>query len=166
MKYLTIIRHAKSSWSTPDLDDILRPLNERGLKSIKIIGNYLKKKNIQPDLIITSPATRAVQTAVGIGDLVNYKIDSLKINQEIYFGNTTDILAIIKNIDATVNDIFLFGHEPILSLLIYHFTKTSLEKFPTCAVYRIAFDIKSWKETDLKIGKCEFYVNPKLLIEK
>lgn len=166
MKYLTIIRHAKSSWSTPDLDDILRPLNERGLKSIKIIGNYLKEKNIQPDLIITSPATRAVQTAVGIGDLVNYKIDSLKINQEIYFGNTTDILAIIKNIDATVNDIFLFGHEPILSSLIYHFTKTSLEKFPTCAVYRIAFDIKSWKETDLKIGKCEFYVNPKLLIEK
>lgn len=166
MKYLTIIRHAKSSWSTPYLDDILRPLNERGLKSIKIIGNYLREKNIQPDLIITSPATRAVQTAVGIGDLVNYKIDSLKINQEIYFGNTTDILAIIKNIDDTVNDIFLFGHEPILSSLIYHFTKTSLEKFPTCAVYRIAFDIKSWKETDLKIGKCEFYVNPKLLIEK
>jgi phosphohistidine phosphatase len=166
MKYLTIIRHAKSSWSTQDLDDILRPLNERGLKSIKIIGNYLKEKKIQPDLMITSPATRAVQTAVGIGDLLNYKIDKLKINQEIYFGSTTDILAGLKNTENTFNDIILFGHEPILSSLIFHFTQTSLEKFPTCAVYRIAFDIKSWKETDLIIGKCEFYVNPKILIEK
>lgn len=161
MKYLTIIRHAKSSWTTPDLDDILRPLNERGLKSIKIIGNYLKEKNIQPDLMISSPATRAVQTAFGIGDLVNYKIDTLKINQEIYFGNQTDIFSILKKIDTPVNDVFLFGHEPILSSLIFHLTKISLEKFPTCAVFRISFKIDNWSA--IKTGSTVFFITPKQL---
>ena len=160
MKHLTIIRHAKSSWSTPDLDDIVRPLNERGLKSIKIIGNYLNEESIQPDLIITSPATRAVQTAVGIGDLLNYNKDELQIKQEIYFGNTNDILTFLKNIDNHFWDVFLFGHEPVLSALIELLTKNNIEKFPTCAAYRITFDIKKWKE--ISIGKKTFFIYPKL----
>nr|MBP6155012.1 histidine phosphatase family protein [Chitinophagales bacterium] len=66
MKYLTIIRHAKSSWEHPDLDDFVRPLNDRGQTAIPLIGNYLQQQQIYPDLIISSPATRAIETAKGI----------------------------------------------------------------------------------------------------
>lgn len=161
MKYLTIIRHAKSSWENPDLDDLVRPLNERGLQSIKIIGNYLKGKQIQPDLVIASPATRALQTAIGIGTYLNYTPDDLLIKQEIYFGNPTSIFSILKNLNDVLNDVFLFGHEPILSSLIEMLTKNQLDKFPTCAVYRIAFDINHWNA--IKKGKMAFFVTPKQL---
>lgn len=154
-KYLTIIRHAKSSWENPELDDLVRPLNERGVQSIKIIGNYLKEQQIQPDLVITSPATRALQTAIGIGSYLNYTAGDLFIKQEIYFGNPTTIFSILKNLDNDFNDVFLFGHEPILSSLIELLTKNRLEKFPTCGVYRIVFDISYWKE--IKKGKPIFF---------
>lgn len=165
MKYLTLIRHAKSSWSTPELDDIIRPLNNRGLESIHLIGNYLKLNKIKPDLILTSPATRALQTAIGICNSVNYKPENLQIEQEIYFGNSASIFKLIQKIDNRYNDIFLFGHEPILSKLIEYLTTNKLEKFPTCAVYRIAFDTKKWTAISAKISNCEFFVKPKDLLE-
>lgn len=164
MKYLTIIRHAKSSWENPDLDDLVRPLNERGLQSIKTIGNYLKEKQIQPDLVITSPATRALQTAIGIGTYLNYTADDLLIKQDIYSGFEKQILQVISAVDEYYSNVFLFGHEPILSSLIELLTKNRLEKFPTCAVYRIAFDINHWKE--IKKGKTLFFVTPKQLSSK
>ncbi|HNA40311.1 MAG TPA: histidine phosphatase family protein, partial [Chitinophagales bacterium] len=62
MKSLSIIRHAKSDWST-GVDDIARPLNERGKNAVVLIGNYLQQQKIKPDLIISSPAKRAQDTA-------------------------------------------------------------------------------------------------------
>lgn len=164
MKYLTIIRHAKSSWENPDIDDIARPLNERGLQSIKIIGKYLEAKDIRPDLILISPATRAMQTAVGIGELVNCPAEISQIKQEIYFGNPTSVLSLIKKTDNKFNDVFLFGHEPTLSSLIELLTKKRIDKFPTCAVYRIAIDIINWNS--ISSGKEVFFVYPKLFTEE
>jgi len=166
MKFLTIIRHAKSSWENPDLDDIVRPLNERGKKSILVIGDYLKTRKIKPDLMIASPSTRTMQTAIGIAKILDYDDENIKINQDIYFGEQDDVVSIVKNIKDKYKDVFLFGHEPLLSSLIYHFTNEALDKFPTCAVYRIAFNTNDWKEVVHQKGDCEFYVNAKLLIEK
>lgn len=165
-KYLTVIRHAKSSRENPELDDLVRPLNERGRQSVKIIGNYLREHKIKPDLVITSPATRALQTAIGISDILNYPKEALYIKQEIYFGTSSAILSVLENINDNFNDVFLFGHEPVLSSLIEILTGKNLDKFPTCAVCRIYLDIKKWKDIKLKNGKCEFYVNPEILKEK
>lgn len=165
-KYLTIIRHAKSSWDNPNLKDIERPLNERGRKAIKTIGTFLTEKAINPDFMITSPAKRAKQTAIGIGKFLNYKTTDLQICDEMYFSQAASILTIINTINNKYNDVFIFGHEPILSELIELLTKNKLDKFPTCAVYRIAFDTESWKDITSATLNCEFYVNPKLLMKK
>ena len=166
MQYLTIIRHAKSSWENPELDDFDRPLNERGKKAILLIGNFLKENNVQPDFILSSSAKRARKTAEGIATTLNYPTNCNLYKHDIYSGDLKQILNVISEIDHYYNDVFLFGHEPILSQLIFHFTKISLEKFPTCAVFRIAFDINHWTETNSKIGKCEFFVKTKELINK
>jgi phosphohistidine phosphatase len=63
MKTLFILRHAKSSWNEPDLSDFERPLNRRGLEAAPLIGETMKKNQFQPDLIVSSPAKRAAQTA-------------------------------------------------------------------------------------------------------
>jgi phosphohistidine phosphatase len=166
MKYLTIIRHAKSSWEHPDLDDIARPLNEQGKNAIKIIGKYLQEKHLQPDLIICSPATRALDTAIGISEYVQYDKKKVNIEPAVYFGTSSAILSMLQELDNIYTDVFLFGHEPVLSSMIFQLTKNRLEKFSTCSVYRVSFDMKSWSNICSKKGKCEFYVNPKLLMEK
>ncbi len=163
MKYLTIIRHAKSSWDDPDMDDLVRPLNERGRIAVLLVGNYLQQQKIMPDLIITSPATRARDTASGIAEFVKYDIKKIQVEPVIYFGTSSAIITTLQELDNKYSDAFLFGHEPILSSLIFQLTKNQLEKFSTCSPYRISLDIKKWAEIGIKKGKCEFFVNPKLL---
>ena len=160
MKFLTIIRHAKSDWST-DVDDIVRPLNERGKNAVVLVGNYLHQQKINPDLIISSPATRAFETTKAIAELVKYDLKKVKVEPVVYFGASSAIIDMLKELDNQFNDVFLFGHEPILSSLITHFTKTSLEKFPTCSVFRIAFKIDNWSA--IKTGNTEFFISPKQL---
>ena len=64
MKSLYLLRHAKSSWKYPNLDDFERPLNKRGRKNIPFMGKVLKKLKVAPDLVISSPAIiRAVMAA-------------------------------------------------------------------------------------------------------
>lgn len=161
MKFLSIIRHAKSDWST-EVDDIARPLNERGKNAIVLVGNYLHQQKINPDLIISSPATRALDTAKAISELVKYNTREINVKPVVYFGTSSAIIDLLKELDNTYNDVFLFGHEPILSSLIFHFTKTALEKFPTCSVFRIAFKIDDWSA--IKTGTTEFFITPKQLI--
>ena len=160
MKSLSIIRHAKSDWST-GVDDIARPLNERGKNAVVLIGNYLQQQKIKPDLIISSPAKRAQDTAKAIARAIHYDVQKIQTEPCIYFGTSTSIVEKIKTLPNSVNDVFIFGHEPILSSLIYQFTKNVVEKFPTCAVCRIAFDINDW--ATLKLGKTDFFIFPKLL---
>ncbi len=64
MKTLYILRHAKSTWTDANLSDFERPLNERGVKTAPFMGELMAKKNFQPDLILSSPAQRAKQTAL------------------------------------------------------------------------------------------------------
>jgi phosphohistidine phosphatase len=142
---------------------MVRPLNERGREAVPVMGNFLKNKKIQPDLILSSPATRALDTAMGIARHVNYAPEKILIDKRIYFGGVKDILAIVNKLNDTLNDVFVFGHEPILSGLIYKLSGDPLAKFPTCAVYRMAFDIKKWNVLPAQQGKCEFFVYPKML---
>lgn len=162
MMYLNLIRHAKSSWETPDLDDISRPLNARGKEAIITVGNYLEQKKIKPDLIISSPAVRAAETAKGIASIVQYDAKKIQTAPVIYFGTSSAIAEFLHGLDNKFNDVFLFGHEPVLSSLIYQFTKKTVEKFPTCSVCRIAFNINTWKE--IKTGNCDFLISPKQII--
>lgn len=166
MKYLTLIRHAKSSWDHPGLEDIRRPLNERGKKAVALVGEYLREKQLHPDLVLSSPATRALQTARGICGYVRYKEDAIVIFPEIYHGDTQAVYNLIRQIDDTGKDVFLFGHEPKLSSLVIKLTGNVLEKFSTCSVYRIRFEVSKWSDIRPGSGDCEFFVNPKLLGEK
>lgn len=163
MKYLTIIRHAKSSWEQPELDDIARQLNERGKGAIKIIGKHLQEQHLQPDLIISSPAVRAHETAKGISEWVQYDKKKILVEPVVYFGTSSAIMEMLKGIDDQYQDVFLFGHEPILSSLIFQLSRTHLEKFPTCSVFRIAFKTDEWSA--IKTGSRELFVFPKQLTE-
>jgi len=142
MKKLFIIRHAKSDWDDSTLDDYDRPLNKKGEKNAPFMGQLLKNKNIKPDLIISSPALRAITTAKLIAKEVNYE-KAITPNQYVYEAFVNTLQEIVEYIHDSNDTVFLVGHNPGVSALAYMLCDLK-ESLPTCAIVEIQFDCNSW----------------------
>ncbi|MCT7589357.1 SixA phosphatase family protein [Aliarcobacter butzleri] len=145
MKKLVLIRHAKSNWSNPFLDDFLRPLNKRGKKNAPLMAKVLKEKNIRPDLIISSPSLRTKQTLEYFIKELNYK-DEVKLEESIYEAPYENLLKVIKDIPNIHKIVFLIGHNPALCDLTNFLVDKSFENIPTCGIVEIDFNVKNWKD--------------------
>ena len=84
-----------------------------------------------------------------------------KIKQNIYFDGLDEILEIIRQINPSCSNVWLFGHEPNLSEMVEFFTGKILAKFPTCAVFQICFSVEKWSEIEKESGKISFSLIPK-----
>src|SRR3990172_739632 len=144
MKRLYIIRHAKSSWDNSNLQDFERPLNARGERDAPFMGQKLAERGIKPDLILSSPANRAFKTAKIVAETVGYKKKNIVSDQNIYLSDLKTILKIIQNIDDTKNDVMIFGHNPCFTHLANYLSDANVDNIPTCGVFCVEFDIKSW----------------------
>lgn len=142
MKKLVIIRHAKSEVNVAFSDDFDRDLNERGLEDALFTGRYLKEKNFSPDLIISSPALRAIKTANIIAEEVKYK-KAISPNHYIYEAYVDTLQDIVSFIHDDNNTVFLIGHNPGVSALAYMLCDLK-ESIPTCSTVEIDFDTNSW----------------------
>jgi len=105
MKELILIRHAKSSWSNPLLEDFERPLNKRGAKNAPFMAKVLKQKEVNPDLIISSPSKRTKDTLDFFIKEFDYKGEII-FEESIYEAPYINILKVIKNIDDKHKTIF------------------------------------------------------------
>lgn len=159
MKKLFIIRHAKSDWSNLSLDDYDRPLNSRGKKNAPFMGTFLAKKDIVPDLIISSPAYRARKTAKIIASKVGYK-EEIEYNEYIYEASLSTLLEIVNFIEDEYDDVFIFGHNPGLNMLAFYLVDFN-ENLPTCGILEIEFDCESWREVTKKNAKLISFDYPK-----
>ena len=122
IKKLYIIRHAKSDWSDDTLKDFDRPLNKRGLKNAPFMGSLLKNKNINPDLILSSPALRAITTAEIIANRVEYK-NNIETNKSIYETPYSTLEKIIYEIDDKNNSVFFLPNLHIQTPILCYFLK-------------------------------------------
>lgn len=161
MKSITIIRHAKSSWDNPELPDVIRPLNKRGMDAAGQVGRYLAKMHEKPDLIISSPATRTYHTAVCIAQILGYRLKSIAVEPAIYFEGEQGVLNLLRAQDNLNDNIFIFGHEPTCSDLIHTLTGEMISKFATASVCKIALDIEDWKDIYQSKNKKVFLIAPK-----
>ena len=148
MKTLILIRHAKSSWDDMALGDKDRPLNDRGKRDAPKVGERLAKRHARPDLILSSPATRALATAQIIAEKLDYKGSNIVVNDRLYAVEADELLDVIRQIDDGAESVMLIGHNPELSELA-HRLSSKITHLPTCAVAEFTFDSKSWK----RIGK-------------
>jgi phosphohistidine phosphatase len=160
VKKLIVIRHAKSSWDNPVLGDFQRPLNERGERDAPNMGKRIKEKRIVPDLMLSSPAKRALTTCEKIAGILHSK-EKIKTNKDLYHAEDEEILRIMKGISDTHNTVFIFGHNPGLTDFVNRLTNEFINNVPTCGVVACALSIKSWKEADWGKGKVEFFDYPK-----
>jgi len=148
MKILILVRHAKSSWDDTGLPDKYRPLNERGKRDAPKMGKRLAKRDVEVDLILASPAKRAIETARVFADKLDYKRKDIAADDRLYPGAVDDLLKIIYNLGKNVNRVMLVGHHPALSKLAHRFS-SDINRMPTCAVAEFKFKAKIWR----RVGK-------------
>ena len=166
MKNLFLIRHAKSSWkNSEDLDDLERPLNKRGERDAPFMAEIIQGKNIYPDKIISSPANRALTTAVIFAKQLRYPIENIIIDENIYDSSIKKLWQVIQKIERENYDVFLFGHNPFLTEIVNEFDNVRIDNVPTSAIVKIEFDIIDWKDASIRTGIVKWMEYPKLYLK-
>ena len=161
MKTLCLIRHAKSSWKFPKLKDFDRPLNKRGRRDAPFMGALLRRKNILPDQIVSSPATRAISTARMIAEELNYPNHKIIEKRNLYEATSDDLLKVVQSVEENVNSLFLVGHNFDITYFAVKLSDKVIENIPTCGIFSISFDIASWCDIDYGKGIFRFFEYPK-----
>ncbi len=159
MKKLYLIRHAKSDWSNPTLDDFDRPLNKRGKKNASFMGEILKEKKTKPDLIISSPAYRARETTKKIAKKIGY-LNEIMYNEHIYEASLKDILDIVTFIEDEYEEVFIVGHNPSLNMLAFYLIDFN-DNIPTAGILEIEFYSYTWRKIGKKNAKLVSFEYPK-----
>lgn len=154
-KILLLIRHAKSDWGNPGLDDFDRPLNERGKKDAPAMAKRLREKKIDIDLIITSPAKRAARTAKAFAEELDVKKKNFIFNDELYLAASSLFFDVIAGIGKKYDTVALFSHNYGITDFANLLTDTRIDNIPTCGVFAVKADCKEWK--DFKDAKKEFW---------
>jgi phosphohistidine phosphatase len=163
MKTLYIVRHAKSSWDFPELPDVERPIIEKGIYKTKKIVNELNNRNIKVDLIISSHAKRALETAKIIATGIFYPVEKIEISKNIYQMDYDDIFDVIFSVSDEVHSLLIVGHNPTFSQFANYFLDEKIDLLPTSGVVSVNFETKKWTEIKKASHKINFILIPKTL---
>ncbi len=162
MKILYLVRHAKSSWDDPSLDDFDRPLNKRGKEDAPTMGKRLKGLEILPDLIISSPAARAAKTANKIAKQLGYSKKKISWLDSLYHASSQELLRIVQSTSPAVEMLMLFGHNPGLTDFANGLGDEKVENIATTGVYALQLEVNDWQQVKANHqAKVLFYEYPK-----
>jgi len=161
MKTLTLLRHAKSSWSDTSLADHERPLNRRGERDVPAMAVRIQDAGVRPSLIISSPAVRTWATAKTVARQISYPIEFLQREAELYLANLNSLLDIVAEQDVSFNSIMIVGHNPGLTEFANFLHPGLTRNLPTCGVVSFSIDAADWnlrREHELELA---YYDYPK-----
>ena len=162
MKTLYLMRHAKSSWSFDELRDQERPLNDRGRDDAPRMGQALAKRQVHPDLIVSSPAVRALSTAVLVARELGYERDSIRVEPAIYQADLDTLLAVVRNLPDAAGAVLLAGHNPTITDVANYLSPSPLSsEMPTAAIICLRFSTDHWAEATQANAEFYFYDYPR-----
>ncbi|MGZ4053576.1 MAG: SixA phosphatase family protein [Bacteroidia bacterium] len=161
MKTLYLIRHAKSDWAIEGLSDIFRPLNSRGYSDAHKMALVLKEKKILPELIITSPAIRAISTALIFSKILNYDPSKILINKNLYDSSVKDYSKVVSEAGKNIKSVMLFGHNPVITQFANSLTASFAEEMATCCIVGIKIKAKDRGFSTNKMNELFYYDHPK-----
>jgi len=144
LKTIIIMRHAKSSWESQAESDFARPLAQRGIKNAKEAAQVLLANQLVPEIIFSSPATRAIETALLVCEVMS--IDETQIRQEpmLYWDDAKEIKRLIEGIENSAKSCLVIGHQPTLSDFINTMLQRPLENVITASLTVLDFNAESW----------------------
>lgn len=144
MKTLLILRHAKSSWKEDNLSDRDRPLNTRGKRDAPRMGELLRREDLVPDLMISSTAKRARDTADLVTEASGYEGEVI-LTDEFYMAEPEDYVSVLSQVDDAYNRVMVVGHNPGQELLVEFLTGVD-EHLPTAALAQVTLPIERWAD--------------------
>ena len=169
-KRLYVLRHAKSSWDEPGLDDHERPLAPRGRRAAKAMAAHVRSNEIQPELVICSSARRARETLDGVAP-----VGRMLIEPAVYSATASDLLARLRRVSDATESVMVIGHNPTLQMLVLGLAEpggdarcghSDLEavrsKFPTGALATLSFACR-WSELAPGRAELDGFVCPRQL---
>lgn len=155
MKTLLTIRHAKSSWENAIVNDMERPLNERGRRDAPAMAQRLLKSGVRIDLFISSPAKRAKTTAELFVHEFGGKKEDILFVPDLYHAPAQTFRDVIVTLDNRFDTIALFSHNPGITAFVNTLTSVRVDNMPTCGIFAVKSEAASWDEF-VKAGK-EFW---------
>jgi phosphohistidine phosphatase len=167
MKRLTLLRHAKSSWSDPRLADHERPLNERGKRAVpQMAERYAQHPMGTPDRIVTSDAVRAKKTALRFRKVLADHGRDVEVEErsELYMAESPQYFETLWSLDDGLQHVVLVGHNPGLHQFVNELLAAEpVESLPTAALVVIRFEQDHWAAVQQKSGRRLLYWQPKRL---
>lgn len=161
MKKLIFVRHAKAEELSPEFSDFERSLTVKGKKVSKLMVRRLMEVENSPGTIITSPAFRALETALIFAGEYKIKYDKIVIDSDLYYKmNFQHLQEIISLVNKDTDTIMLFGHNPSFSEIPNSLCIDGCDFMPKCGVAGITFNIKTWSEIKRKTGKLVYFLKP------
>ncbi len=166
-KILILMRHAKSSWKEP-LNDHDRPLNRRGKRAAKLIGETLAAKGFIPDLILSSDAKRARSSAKRLLKGLGGKgVSKIELDPMLYEADAATIMREISKTPSHIQTLLLIAHNPGISDLAAMLSgDNSLSWLPTAGTVIFEFNVDSWKDLPLAEAKPLLRLFPRELEER
>jgi len=159
-RVLTLVRHAKSSWSH-DLDDFQRPLNRRGLRDCVRLRSVLAVRLARPDLVLASDAARAVQTCQVFGDALGVSGEATRFEHGLYEAGADALLSRVRDTDDGVSHLALVGHNPGLTDLYNRLCDEYLENLPTFGVAVLVLPAPGWAGVEEHSARLDELILPK-----
>jgi phosphohistidine phosphatase len=167
MKTLTLLRHAKSGWDDPVSRDFDRPLNPRGRKAARTVGEAMKAQGLAFDLVLASPAQRVVETLEEVS--AGYGAIHTRFDQRLYLAPTATLMEIVRATPDPVERLLLVGHNPGLEELALCLSRRDegglrgeVEvKYPTGTVAEIALPVERWGEVKEGAGSLVRFIRPR-----
>jgi phosphohistidine phosphatase len=167
-KTLCLLRHAKSSWEDPALDDHDRPLAPRGREAAPKIATWLKGNAPRPDLVLCSDAARTRETWALVAPRLEGEPPVRELN-ELYHAEAPDLLKIVRATSRPCSTLLIIGHNPCLERLAADLVgagereprRRMAAKFPTAAVALITFELEEWQRIGPGSGTLRAFVRPK-----
>ena len=160
MKSVIFIRHGKSSWDY-EVADTDRPLKERGITDAQLIGRALKSEGIMVDRAYSSPANRALHTAMLVLRQTKFSLQYFRVVPELYDFSGEGVLQFLKSRNNSLNTILIFGHNYAFTTLVNTLGDTYIDNVPTAGMVHIQFETDNWAA--LHDGKTVKTIFPKQL---
>jgi phosphohistidine phosphatase len=162
MKTLYLLRHAKSERGLAGISDFDRPLHERGYADAHTVSKYLFQRKVKVDVIISSPAVRAISTALIFAMNLRYSVDNIRIVKKLYDTSLDDYLESISEYGKG-EKLLLAGHNNTITETVMKLSLQPMEEMKTCSIAALQFNISSWNELPRSKGNLIFYLHPNAL---
>ena len=144
MKNLLLMRHGKSSWEL-NVNDEDRALLQRGISDTKLVSQELAQKEIVVDYAFSSPANRALHTAMICLRQLSFPLNKFQVVPELYDFSGNYVLDFIKNIPNDLSTVLIFGHNHAFTHIANLLGSQHIENVPTAGFVHLQLDVKSWE---------------------